>query len=54
MHFRHVDWDFILFSDKSRFNLRHAMDVKDFIVVGESVLSMRVSFSGTVSEVVQC
>ena len=52
LHFRRVDWDLILFSDECRFNLSHA-DAREFTAVGEIVLPMRASLSGTVSEVVQ-
>ena len=52
LHFRRADWDLILFSDNCRFNVSHA-DPRELSAVGESVLPMRASLSGTVLELVQ-
>ena len=53
LHFRRTDWHLILFSDECLFNLSHADGRERVITVGESVLLMCASLSGTVSEVVQ-
>ena len=45
LHFRRSDLDLILFSDECR-----PTDAKEVIAIGERVLPMRVSLSGTVSE----
>ena len=52
LHFRRADWDLILFSDECRLNLSYA-DARELGAVGESVLPMHASLSGTVLEVVQ-
>ena len=54
LHFRRADLNFILFSDECQFNLSHASGrEREFIAVGESVLPLRASLSGTVPEVGQ-
>ena len=52
LHFRRADRDLILFSNECRFNLSNA-DGRESLSPSGSVLPMRASLSGTISEVVQ-
>ena len=53
LHFRCADCDWFCFLMNVGLTLAMPTDVREFIAVGESLLSMRASLSGTVSEVVQ-
>ena len=53
LHFQCADWDLIYFPMNVGLTLAMGTDANEFIAVGESVLPMRASLSGTVSEVVQ-